>query len=251
MINNWLILILAHKMKNFYKFIHPLFNLSLILILLNMVCLQSFANDSTIVADTISKPDTINISQTDTIITPVSISQTDTSFLELRHKQELNNQYDEIITTLAETLKVTVVSKNLYEVTFYYPLNKDVSKLNIKNVVQINYADGKVDKFNHKYQQKPKEWEVKKSEKDYDKVEVFYNADEVSGFNEIGAVECEYVAAKLGTSNNLVEKGGLIMARRKALKMGATVLLITEKKIDRPYGEPPIINIRGIAYTRP
>jgi len=157
---------------------------------------------------------------------------------------------DQIVRTTGEVLNVTVKEVSLYEVVFYYPLNNDPAKLNTSNVKEIRYANGTVKKINEKIDQKPKNWVAEKSVNDYDKVEVYYNADEVANMKEIGSIIGEYTGKKFNVNNDIVEKSGLIIVKRKALRMKADAVLIVEKRLTRDYGELPQIYIKATAYTK-
>ncbi len=159
-------------------------------------------------------------------------------------------EFDQIIKTTGEVFNVIIVEKTVFEVSFYYPLNKEVSKLNTANIKEIRYKDGKVETISQKIEQKPKDWVIKEAEKDYDKVEVFYEADQVAGMKELGTVVGEYVGRKFNVTNSIIEKSGLIVVKRKALRMNATAILIIEKHLSRDYGELPSIYIKAIAYSK-
>jgi hypothetical protein len=150
-----------------------------------------------------------------------------------------------------DVLVATVKSKNLYEVQVIYPLNTVIEKLNTADLNEINYPDGKIDVINNKPEKVDNhEWAVVTSEKDWEKVEVTEDDSKIASLVEKGKVDAKYTGSQTATNQSL-EKSGLIIARKRAARLKASVLVISEKQVSRQYGELPLIHIIGTAYGLP
>lgn len=143
-----------------------------------------------------------------------------------------------------------VVSKNLYEVHYIKQGQKLVRKISTADLKEIRYNTGKIDLIDNNPEKKEKNWVTTPSEKDWAKVKVCYDAGDVAGLVEKGPIENEYIAKKLNTENDVMERTTLIVLQKKASKMNACAILIVSKDFVREYGELPSLKMKAIAYGK-
>ena len=144
----------------------------------------------------------------------------------------------------------TISEKN---VRFNYPLNSEIQEINRKDISQIIYADGRHDFFAY-----PDTLiEVSKSSsaivqtiKDWEKVQTTNNEEDINeNFKLIEQIEAFYEADRINASTKFLEKNATIILRRKAAAIGGSMILITDKKSSRVYGELPKIEMKAKVYT--
>jgi hypothetical protein len=203
------------------------------------------------VKDTITKAVAITDTAKKAVTVPVKTDSVAAKKVAEKTGNVYNDGYARISKKNGDILVATVKSKNLYEVQVIYPLNTVIEKLNTADLNEINYPDGKIDVVNNKPEKVDNhEWAVVTSEKDWEKVEVTEDDSKVTSLVEKGKVDAKYTGSQTATNQSL-EKSGLIIARKRAARLKASVLVISEKQISRQYGELPMIHIIATAYGFP
>jgi hypothetical protein len=161
-----------------------------------------------------------------------------------------SNGMDQIVRRNGQILYVKYLSKNIYEIQYKRPGDDIIRKISTANVKEIRHSNGKIDLIDNNLEKKPKDWVSKAAEQDWAKIQVFTESSEISGFSEKGSMEAEYVAKKMEVENELLEKNVIITLKKKAFTMKANAILIVDKKIERNYGELPLITMKAIAYIK-
>jgi preprotein translocase subunit Sss1 len=163
-----------------------------------------------------------------------------------------SSEYDKIIKISGDVLVVKISDKNIHEVAFTYPLNTVVNKVNLSDVNAIIHADGNYEVIDHKtafVASKDKYWTVVASELEWAKVAVINDIDSVSSsMIQKAPVKAKYVADKMTADPDLMLKNCVIIMKKKAVRQGANILLITDKKFFREYGELPYVEVTGLLY---
>jgi hypothetical protein len=84
---------------------------------------------------------------------------------------------------------------------------------------------------------------------DWETVIVTDSLDAAAGLADLGQLETKY-SGSITVSNASLEKSSTIIMQKKAAHIKATVVIITDKKIERQYGELPTITLKGTAYGK-
>ena len=159
--------------------------------------------------------------------------------------------YDKIFTTAGDTMYVTVIDQNVFEVIFNYPLNKDKKKINKKNVRQIDYANGKTEEFDGTAMPDPEpSTAVKLVAQDWEKIEVVKSTEGLENAKNLGKIESRYQGERFNTTSEYLERNAMVILKKRALRMGANLICITDKNEYRAYGELPYITINAVAYLK-
>lgn len=135
--------------------------------------------------------------------------------------------------------------KKIYLNDLYYSLPGDsrVNKIDQRLVHKIEYKTGKIEILNEKA---PDVREVG----DYRKVKVTENEEDVEGLIEVAKLEAKSEGSDRGYSTpKSLERTAIIVLRRKAALVNASIVLITDKKTSVPFGEIPSVTLYGIAYS--
>ncbi len=146
------------------------------------------------------------------------------------------NAQDKIIKRNGDTLNVKIVHSTPDMVEFTYP-NETATNSEYKNsLIKIIYSSGRIEDCGE-----VKKLAVVNGEKDWEKVEITTNADDVRGLTKLGEVS--------GTSlwggdyaQGLADKGARKNLKKNAAKLGASIVLLQEK-VD--HYSPKLI---GVAY---
>lgn len=122
----------------------------------------------------------------------------------------------------------------------YYPQNKTkAEELVRKQVQKILYSTGRREFFN-----KPAFEMV--AERDFKTIVLTENPEEVSGLYELGKVEAK--SSKNARSAKAAQQSADIRIQKKAVNMGAYIVLIKKRESKGGYGEVPTHFVEGIAY---
>ncbi len=172
----------------------------------------------------------------------------DTNYVVVKPTKE-HSSFDKIYLKNGDSLIVSIKEKNVQEVIYCYPLNTVINKMKVSFISQINYSNGKQDKFISIF-------DTKTSDKNdsrlyWDKVNVVMSADSVNGMALKGVVKTLYKGEELKENDKTLEKKGLIILKKKVTNLEANFLLVTHQKIYREFGEMPYIEMEGIAYKAP
>ena len=158
---------------------------------------------------------------------------------------------DKIVKKSGVFFYVTFVSKNLYEISYKKPGENIIQKISTSDISRIYHRNGKVDVVDNNPEKKAKDWVVKASENEWQRVKVVNDEEKVAGMLEKGEIEAEYTAKKLTNSDNeLLEKNAIIVLKKKAFSLKANYVLVKSKNVERNYGEMPSIKMSGIAYFK-
>jgi hypothetical protein len=158
---------------------------------------------------------------------------------------------DQIVKTNGEIIQCKVKSRNLFDITYFLPTDKSELTISCSNVKEIHYANKNIEVIDNNPKKRKKDWVAKPTEKVWDKVIVTENPNDVTSLVEIEKLEVNWESSKDKVTNSSLEKSALTILQRKALKLNANILLITDKKISRSYGELPSIYIKASAFNKP
>jgi hypothetical protein len=122
----------------------------------------------------------------------------------------------------------------------YFPQNKTKQEeLARKQVQKILYGTGRREVFN-----KPAFEMV--DERDFKTVVLTDNAEDVSGLYDLGKVEAK--SSKNARSAKSAQQSADIRLQKKAVNMGAYIVLITKRESKGGFGEIPTHLVEGVAY---
>ena len=164
--------------------------------------------------------------------------------------------FDKIITFDNEVLVVKVQQITLTEVRFLYPYNTRVESINRQNVSQILYSDDRIDLFIPYDEEKKELLPIQEDRlivyhrEIWEKIVVTEDEDEVAGLELAGPVSAVYEAGVYKSTNQYLEKNGMIILKKRAAKLNADYILITNKSFHKGYGDPPSVKIEGLAYKK-
>jgi hypothetical protein len=159
--------------------------------------------------------------------------------------------YDRVFMKNGDVLVCNIKDQNLYVVRIVYPLNTAIEAVNTSDIHYLNFFDGRYQLVNNKPEiVENRTWAVVVSEKDWEKVEITEDASLVSNLVEKGVIKARYTGKQTAT-NQYLEKSASIILRKKAARMKASVVVVSEKNVQRDYGELPVIDMKGIAYGYP
>jgi hypothetical protein len=158
---------------------------------------------------------------------------------------------DKIIKLNGEELNVIIKEKKESEVRYYNPGSPVIKRVLASQVKELRFADGRVIEINPKANFNTKKWEVSRAAKNWNEIPVTFDPAEITGLTEMGPIEVEWTSEKLTADNDYLEKYATSYLKKKAYKMKASAILITEKTFNRQYGEVPSIKMKCIAYGIP
>ncbi|HCT29941.1 MAG TPA: hypothetical protein DIW31_04245 [Bacteroidales bacterium] len=122
----------------------------------------------------------------------------------------------------------------------YYPQNKSkLEEFARKQIQIILYSTGRREFFN-----KPAFEMV--AERDFKTIVLTDNEEEVAGLYELGKVEAK--SSKNARSAKAAQQSADIRIQKKAVNMGAYIVLITKRESKGGFGEVPTHFVEGIAY---
>ena len=117
----------------------------------------------------------------------------------------------------------------------------DIYKVDRRKVTKIVYKTGLVEYINQVESEIPesKKWKL---------IEVTENPEDVQNFIKLGKIKGESRSSHFDTDNAALERSAIVVLKKRAMKLEADIILITDKNIYRPYGEPPSITLKAVAY---
>lgn len=128
--------------------------------------------------------------------------------------------------------------KNIY---FTNPGEMEMVLMDRRKVHKIIYKRGLVEIVNTIEKNIP-------NSKDWKYILVTENKSEVEDYMKIEKIKGSSRQMKEDVSDETLEKSALIVLKKKAARLNADIVLITNKSIYRGYGELPSMIIKGIAY---
>jgi hypothetical protein len=151
------------------------------------------------------------------------ISKTLILFTLLFHLIQFVNAQDKIIKRNGDTLNVKIVRSSPDMVEFTYP-NETATNSEYKNSLsKIIYASGRIENC-----EEAKKLAIVNGEKDWEKVEITTNVDDVKGLTKLGEV-----VGKSGWGGSYAQGLGDKEARKaikkNAARLGASIVLLQEK----------------------
>jgi hypothetical protein len=158
--------------------------------------------------------------------------------------------YDHLIKTNGDLLVVTIKSENAKEIGFLYPLNMVLNFVPLAQVKEIQYKNGTVKVIDTATPTNLKVLKAENPEEDWKFVKITYNKKDVEGLPDLGPIDSKAEGKKLNTSTDLLERNAILYLQKKAARMGASKVLITNKDIQSAYGELPVVVLTGTAYGR-
>jgi|SRR4030042_1644767 len=164
--------------------------------------------------------------------------------------------FDKIITFDNEVLVVKIHHITLTGISFFYPFNTRIETINRQKVSQILYADNRIDLFTPFEEEKKELLPVQEDRlivyrrELWEKIFTTENINDVSGLTKIGPVSSGFEADQINSDNHYLEKNGMIILKKRAARLQADVVFITNKSVHRGYGDYPTIKIEGIAYKK-
>jgi hypothetical protein len=164
-------------------------------------------------------------------------------------KMNITDGYDRIIKLNKDTLVVSIQKITKNEIVYIYPFNTVINRIPVYHIKDIISKDGYTNptfKFINGTGKQVKKDTLAIS--DYKSIEVTYNQAEVEGLTDLGAIESFSEGEKATSNTSIMEKNAIFQLRKKAAQLGATKILITDKSVETPYGENPMVELKGIAY---
>ena len=173
--------------------------------------------------------------------------QIDTTPAELRSTSG-KSKYDKIIKNNGEIIRCIITDKNIYEITYINPKTNKMSTLNVNSVKEVKYSSGKSELMDKSPEKAPKDWVIKSGDSEWQNVKITYQQSDVESMVEKGPVDAFFEATKLDVTTETLERSANVMLKKKAVKLGATIIYISTKHVNKTYGEMPSIDIKGVAY---
>ena len=165
-------------------------------------------------------------------------------------------QFDKLITFDNEVLIVKIQHITLTEVSFLYPFNTRIETINRQKISQILYADNRIDLFTPFEEDKKDLLPIQEERlivyrrELWERILTTENRNDVNGFKKIGTVSAVFEADRINCNHKYLEKNGMIRLKKRAARLQADMVLITNKSVHRGYGDYPNIKIEGIAYKK-
>lgn len=164
--------------------------------------------------------------------------------------------FDKILTYDHEVVISKIQNITPGFVLFLYPFNTELQALNRNDISQIQYSDGTIDIFLPLTDKAGFNKEVVdtariiiRSRRDWEKVTLTDNSEDITGLIEKGKVIASYQADYENAENEYLEKNALIILRKKAANLNAPFVLLINKNFHKGYGDPPSIELEGILYN--
>jgi len=164
-------------------------------------------------------------------------------------------RYDKIITADREVYVGRIHNITYSEVRFTCPPDNKLMALNRSSLSQILYSNGRRDVF-MPLDDPRVNWRelvdttriIVKNQKDWMKVTVTENPDDITFLRPLGEVEARYEADIGNMSNEELVRHAAIILRKKAAAMQAHCVLIESKFFRKPYGELPVVEVTGRVF---
>jgi hypothetical protein len=157
-------------------------------------------------------------------------------------------KYDKIVKKNGEIIRCIISEKNIYEISYINPQTNKITTISTNNVKEIRYATGKKELIDNNPEKAPKDWVVTSGEKDWQKVKITYLQKDVESLVEKGPIDATFEAIKLDATTEVMERNANIILKKKAAKIGATIVYVSYKHVNKTYGEMPSIEMKGVAY---
>ncbi|MDP4226317.1 MAG: hypothetical protein Q8907_03920 [Bacteroidota bacterium] len=131
-----------------------------------------------------------------------------------------------------------VINISPTEIT-YYDLFKQTQNIERKQIEKIIYRDGKIERYNEPL--------VKMiGENQWESVLTTENPNDIQGLYNRGNLIAN--SAPSTRSKKAAKESAIIRLKKKAVNVGASIVLITHQEAIGGYGEIPAYEIEGVAY---
>jgi len=154
---------------------------------------------------------------------------------------------DKIVKLNSEELAVTVVNVDENNVSFTYLGEKAVNMLSKKQIKEIDFGSGRVEKFSEKT--------VINGEQDWEKVQISTLESDVTGLKRLGEVRAKASGGSNFSNQANIDARATEKIKRAAAKMGAHIILVQAQTTQRGViggfghmGQVPTSLKQGVAY---
>jgi hypothetical protein len=160
--------------------------------------------------------------------------------------------YDKIITADREVYVGRIHNITFSEVRFTCPPDNKLMALNRSSLSQILYSNGRRDVFMPLDDPRVRRHDlvdtnriIVKTQKDWMKVKVTEDPDEVTFLLPLGEVDARYEGDIGNMSNEDLVRHAAVILKKKAAARQAHCVLIESKFFRKPYGELPVVEVTG------
>jgi len=163
--------------------------------------------------------------------------------------------YDKIITADREVYVGHIHNITYSEVRFTCPPDDKLMALNRSSLSQILYSNGRRDVFMPLDDPRVNRHDlvdttriIVKNQKDWMKVTVTEDPNDITFLRPLGEVEARYEADIGNMSNEDMVRHAAIILKKKAAAVQAHCVLIESKFFRKPYGELPVVEVTGRVF---
>jgi hypothetical protein len=227
-------------MRNLFRY--PMFRFLLIISLLHLSALPFFAQPAVAREPALMSDSEINSN----VVRLGRLYNMDSSALA---------KLDKIITYDRDVYVGKIHNITFAEVRFISPGNDRLVSVNKSEISQILYADGRRDVFIALEDKSVKQQElvdtariIIKNQKDWMKVTVTENPDDVKAFTARGNLKVTYEAETGNVDNDELMRQVSVRLKKKAAALRAHCVLVESKFFKKGYGELPRVEVIARAY---
>lgn len=154
----------------------------------------------------------------------------------------LSYAQDKVVLRNGESLDVKIVKSTNSAIEFTYPNEDLVNEKSKKEISYIVYASGRKEKCNQTFQVP-----IIKSKDDWEKVVVTHLASDVEGLTRVDEISATSGwGGTLGSSKGY--KDAIKKLKKKAAKLGAGVILVTDRTNETAAALGGGVQVVGVAY---
>lgn len=164
--------------------------------------------------------------------------------------------YDRIITYDREVFIGKIYNITFTDVRYSCPPDDQLHFISKSRISQILYADGRRDVFIALEGRNVKQHDlvdtnriIIKTTKDWMKVVVTEDPEDVNALVEVGTVMARYEADKGNVSNEELFRRAAVILRKKAVAMKAHLVLVESKFYTKAYGDLPKVELIARAFS--
>ncbi|MFW5804190.1 MAG: hypothetical protein ACOCWG_03045 [bacterium] len=148
-------------------------------------------------------------------------------------------QADTIVRLGGRNMIVDILQVTNKYLSYKYPDEDEIRKIERKQVQKVIYNDGKIEIFN------PPIFEMIE-ETQWEAVLVTENKEDVEGLYNRGKVDA--ISSPSSRSKKAAKKSATIRLQKKTVNKGGIIILVTHKEFRGGYGEMPGYFIEGLVY---
>ncbi len=169
-------------------------------------------------------------------------------------QQAVMEQYDILITRNWGVKVVRVKDITPEGIEFLYPFNTEIQTVQRDKTSQILYAGGKREVFYPL--EKPGRSDsldsgrlVFRSNKAWEDIILVESESDIpDNLTLIKVLDTRYDGDRINTPNQMLEKSGIIVLKKRTANLGGTHMVISDKRFTRPYGDYPYVLMEAKAY---